>query len=131
MKLLLRKGKDCLIPADEESIEAYQKMDPEVIVEYKKSRNVQFHKKYWALLNAVMPNQSHFKSVQNLHEAIKYRAGLYETVFTLKGEKLIVTKSIAFSKMDEIEYTAFFSHAVDAALELTDEKAVEDILRFI
>jgi len=122
-----------LIPVTDDGVGAVKKMHhgQHVFVEYKPKRNYKFHKKLFALLNAVLPNQAHYKTADNLLEAVKYRAGQYETVFTHKGEQFIKTKSIAFHAMDEFEFEQFFSFAVDVCLELVGEDAVNDILRFI
>lgn len=126
----IREG---LCPVTDEGAEAINKiaLHDRVFMEYKPKRNYKFHKKYWSLLNAVFPNQKHFKTVDNLHEAVKYRAGYYETIIPLKGEPFIKTKSIAFHSMDEHQFEMFYSNALDVCVELTDERAVQEIIRFM
>jgi len=133
MILELVRTENGLVPITDEGAAAVKKVNIgfSIFVEYKPRRNMQFHKKYWALLNTVFPNQSHYKTVDNLHEAIKYRAGYYETIIPLKGEPFLVTKSISFGSMDASEFEKFYSNAIDACLELVGDDALNDILRFI
>lgn len=133
MTLELSRTEHGLVPVTDEGVEAVKKiaMYDHIFVEWKPKRNYKFHKKYWALLNAVFPNQEHFKSVQNIHEAVKYRSGQYETVIPLKGEPFIVTKSISFHSMDEHEFEGFYNMAHQVCCELVGDDAIEDIFRFI
>jgi len=132
MLLNLKKIENALIPCDEDTVRAFNKLKiyDEIYVEYKPRRDMKFHKKYFALLNAVLINQEHYKSVDNIHEAVKYRAGYYETIIPLTGEPFIVTKSISFHTMDGMEFESFYNVAIDICVELTDDEAVEQIIRF-
>ena len=133
MIIELVKTKHGLIPVTDDGVKAVKKIHEgiHVFMEYKPRRNYDFHKKYYALLNAALPNQSHYKTIKNLHEAIKFRAGVYETIIPHKGEPFMVSGSIAFHAMDAFEFEQFFSSAVDVCLELVGDEAVNDILRFI
>ncbi len=133
MQLQLARTEHGLIPVNDADVEAIKNLSlgTHIVVEYKPRRNVKFHRKYFALLNAVLPNQKHFKTVDNLNEAVKYRAGHFETIFTLGGQEIIKTKSIAFHTMDEEAFGAFYKHALDVCVELVGEDAINDILRFI
>ena len=133
MILNLVRTKEGLVPIDDASVKSIQKLSigSDIFAEFKPRRNMKFHKKYFALLNAVILNQKHFKSVDNLHEAVKYRAGYCETIFGLNGESFIKTKSISFHTMDGMEFESFYSVAIDVCIELTDEEAVEQIIRFL
>jgi len=132
MILHIRKTSDRLVPCGEESVKVFNKLknDDEIYVEYKPRRNYKFHKKYWALLNAVLINQEHFKTVDNIHEAVKYRAGYYETIFTFNGESFIKTKSISFHTLDNMEFESFYDTAIDVCVELVGDESVEQIIKF-
>lgn len=127
------KGINGLVPCDEETVKLYNKMDyeEEINPDYKPRRNMKFHRKYWALLNAVIINQEHYKTVDNLHEAIKFKGGYYETVIPLDASPFLVTKSIAFHSMDAQEFEDFYSVALDECLKLVGEDAINDIIKFI
>jgi len=121
-----------LSPVNDDDVKAIKKLEigEHVFMEYKPRRNMKFHKKYWALLNAVIHNQQHYKNSSNLHESVKYRAGYFETMIPLKGEPFVKTKSIAFHSMDGNEFDKFYSVAIDVCVELVGDNAVEEIIRF-
>ena len=132
MLLQLVRTEAGLVPVDDKSVEAIKKVKIgyDIFAEYKPRRSMKFHKKYWALLNAVLINQEHYKTADNIHEAVKYRAGYYETIFTLGGDKFIKTRSIAFHSMDNMEFEAFYNTAIDVCVELVGDDAVEEIIKF-
>ena len=121
------------MPHDDEGVKVTQKIEvgDTILVDYKPRRNVKFHRKLFALLNAVLPNQSTYKTVDNLLNAVKLQAGHFDIVVSHKGEQIYVAKSISFSSMDEVEFDMFYSKALDVAIELTDEEAVNEIVKFL
>lgn len=133
MLLHLKRIKEGFIPLDDESVKATLKIKvgDEVFMEWKPKRNYRFHKKYFALLNAVILNQEHYKTVDNLHEAIKYNAGYFETIIPLDGQAFLKTKSISFYTMSADDFESFYSVAIDECLKLVGDEALEDILRFL
>ncbi len=126
MQLLLLRTPSGLLPHDEASVNAVKKIPIGecILSDWKPKRNIKFHEKYFALLNAVLVNQSHYKTIGLLHEAVKFRAGYFETLITHKGEKFLKVKSIAFHSMDEVEFNMFYQRALDVCVELTDKEAV-------
>lgn len=137
MKLFFIKSQGgVLIPADSECIDNMQKVKngDTIMIEYKPKRNYQFHKKAFALLNLVLQNQDHYKTVENILEVVKFRAGYFETIITHTGKKHYKTKSISFSEMDNLEFEEFYSKIIDVAFELTGllKKDIEkEILSFM
>lgn len=133
--ITLAKREDRLIPIDDESVKLFNSLDvgQEISFEYKvkKQRSYQYHKFYFAMLKSVLQNQSHYKTIDNLHEAVKFRAGLYETIIPLKGESFIKTKSISFDKMDKQAFDEFMKEAKTVCVELVGDEALEEILRFL
>ena len=121
MKLTFIKTQTGLIPDCDETREILNKVKngDGIILDYKPKRNYLFHKKLFALLNLIFQNQNHYKSIDNILEIVKFRAGYYETIVTHKGKKHYKTKSICFSKMDNLEFEKFYSEIIDVALELT------------
>lgn len=129
----LKKIENALIPCDEESVQWFNKIKigDEVVVNQVKGRNMKFHRKYWKLLEAVVLNQDHYKTKENLHEAIKYKAGYYETIVPLNGSPFLKTKSIAVGSMTADDFAEFYEVALDECVALVSEDAVNEILRFI
>lgn len=132
MLLNLVRTENGLVPIDDASVKAVSKIKEgyDIFCEYKPRRSMKFHKKYWALLNAVLINQEHYKSVDNIHESVKYRSGYYKTVIPLQGDPFIVTESIAFHSMDNAEFESFYNTAIDVCVELVGDEAVEQIIKF-
>jgi len=125
-----------LVPANDETFERVKKMPigESVFVEYKPRRNYKFHKKFFSLLNYVFDNQEHYKSIDNLLEMYKFKAGYFETIITHKGAKHYKAKSISFHSMDNEEFEKFYSSAIDTSLELIslNRKELEDtVLRYL
>lgn len=133
--LTFKKLKDRIIPADEETISFFNSLQVGSIfhIDYKekKQRALKYHKKYWAMLKVVMQNQEHFQTKDNLHETVKYRAGIYRTVIPYVGEPFIVVGSISFDKMDNAQFEAFMVKAKDVCVELVGDDALDEILRFL
>ena len=121
MKLTFIKTQNGLIPDCEETIEALKKIEngQGIIIEYKPKRNYKFHKKLFALLNLIYQNQEHYKSIDNILECVKFRAGYYESIITHHSKVHLKTKSISFDEMDNLEFEKFYSKSIDVALELT------------
>lgn len=135
MILTLKKLEQGFIPIGDDTVKVFNSLNVgnELSFEYKpkKQRSYQYHKFYFAMLKAVLGNQEHYKTIDNLHEVVKFRSGHYETIIPLKGEPFIVTKSIAFNKMDKLQFDSFMRHAKDVCVELVGDEALEEILRFL
>ena len=133
MLLNLKKTPSGLIPVGDESVKAFNKIkvDNDIFTEWKPRRNMKFHKKYFALLNAVIHNQEHYKTVNNLHESIKFKSGYFETIIPLNGQPFLITKSIAFHSMDAEAFENFYSVALDECLLLVGDDALSEIIKFI
>jgi hypothetical protein len=136
MTLEFVKSDGKLIAANDETYERVKKMPvgESVFMEWKPKRNYKFHKKLFSLLNYVFENQEFYKSIDNLLEAYKFRAGYFETIVTHKGVKHYKAKSISFHSMDGDEFEKFYSSAIDTSLELIpmDRKELEDtVLRYL
>ena len=92
----------------------------EILLDYKPKRNIKFHRRLFALLNLIFQNQNHYKSIDNILEMCKFKAGYFETIITHKGEKIhYKTKSISFDEMDNASFEEFYKKCIDVALELT------------
>jgi len=120
MLLRLIKSSNGFIPADDETHEALKSvaMGNDIFVEYKPRRNYGNHKRLFSMLKIVFDNQSHYRSIDNILEICKFRAGYFDTIVMHNGEKHYKTKSISFFTMDEDEFKKFFSSCIDTCLEL-------------
>ena len=131
MKLLLKRIDNHFIPSSDESVEVFSKVkqNEEILVDFKKHRNVGNHNRLFSMLKGVVHN-SDYKSVDNLLDTIKLKSGHFETIVTHKGEILYVPKSINFASMSEDKFKEFFSSAIDVVLEFTKEEDINSILRY-
>ena len=108
MKFLAVKRLSGLQPIDEAGETAMRKMGlGEVLtVEVKRPRNVRFHAKFFAMLQLILANQDHYKSLEDLLDVCKLRTGHCRTIQTKQGE-VRIPESISFATMDDTEFADF------------------------
>lgn len=79
-----------------------------------KARNLQFHRKYFALINCAweyLPERAvnHFATSEQFRKTCEIAAGHCERVYSIaRREWLEVPKSIAFDKMDGLEFDELY-----------------------
>lgn len=83
-----------------------------VELKLKRPRNLQQHRLFWKLMQTVYENQEHYKSADEVCVAFKFACGLTDSIKTARGV-IQVPKSIAFAKMDQVQFGEFFKKAVD------------------
>lgn len=86
------------------------KLDALVVCEVRRPRNLDHHRKWWALMNVIAENVPHM-TPDLLCEIIKIRIGHVDVWGSPKGDVLI-PKSISFSSMDQTAFEAFYDRAV-------------------
>lgn len=107
-----------------------------VRVTIRRPRNVQHHRKFFALVNAIFPHQDLYPTEEMLLAAIKVALGYGDSVKLPDGRTIIIPSSISFAKMDQKAFEAFYDRALTLILgkilpgvgkeEL--EREVDDIL---
>ena len=112
VKILVSRKLAGLYPVDETGEAVIRKfnMGEVVSVDVTRPRNLAFHRKLFAMLNIVLDNQDHFKSVDDLLEVCKLRTGHCHTVLTKAGE-VKITDSISFAAMDQDAFNNFYNRA--------------------
>jgi hypothetical protein len=122
MKLKLLNTRAGLVPLYDEDFDEKKKLTigGEYLAEIKLLRNLSFHRKYFALINAAWAMQSeaitqHYKeSIDAFRKSVEVAAGYYDEVYSLtRGEWLQVPKSIAFNAMDEAEFNTLYERVKD------------------
>lgn len=117
MKILCQKTLGTLRPADDASRNALTKIKngDYVTVEVKRPRNSKMHRLYWALISLVWENldQERYPSAEDLHAAVKIATGLRTTIVLPDGTHGFIPGSIAFHKMTQDEFTAFYDRVCD------------------
>jgi hypothetical protein len=108
-------GRQCLVPAcrDAEEWLGKTKLHQGVLIDPRRPRNIQHHRKLFALLNLAVDNwpEDQPTTVEALLGAIKLSTGHYETITTAKGTYRI-PKSINFESLDQSAFEPFYEKAV-------------------
>ncbi len=129
MKINLVKHEGVLKPAlDDDKAKLSKSFTEGDIVEVtiKKNRNAKFSAKYWCLIGLVFESLPEnfclhlegdfyipIPTKEMLHYQIKLKSGLYEKIKTWGGHEAIQVKSVAFDKMDDLEFSAFYDKTFD------------------
>lgn len=97
-----------------------------IAVEWKRPRNIHFHRKFFALLNhgfeAWEPGDVEYKGQRIAKNFEQFRndlvvlAGWYDMSITLKNEPRFTAKSISFGSMDQDEFERLYNAVVDVLL---------------
>lgn len=116
-RFLAQKHFGSLRPADEAGAEALRKIanGKLVTVEIKQSRNLQHHRLFWALMTTVWNNLEHerYPTVEDFAGAVKICLGLRTRIELPNGTVGFIPGSIAFHKMDQAEFSAFYNRVCD------------------
>lgn len=116
-------------------------------VEFKRPRNYERHKKYFALLNigfdAFEPNQYHKgvqvdKNFERFRKDVIIQSGHYDVVVNLNGDLRLEAKSISFGNMSQEEFEDLYNKSVNVILQkvLTNytkadlDHVVDQVIRF-
>lgn len=136
MKLLVKKTNSGLKPMYDSDYEVYSKipLGEEFEIDYKKARNLKFHKKFFALIKLAFENQEQYRLLDELREDLTIQAGYYyEHTNFITGEIKMRAKSISFSSMDNTEFTKLYDGVKTVIIEwlkITDEDIKENIEQF-
>lgn len=123
MRCIFEKGPgDVLVPVDENAkkLVASSRPGDGFSVEAKKSRNIKFHRLFFALLNFAFdmwdpPEDRQYrgqriqKNFERFREEVLILAGHFEPVYSLDGSLKLEAKSIAFANCDEHEFKEVYS----------------------
>lgn len=115
MKFVCHKKGNILTPVGVVGEEALA-MVPDggmVLVEMTKPRNPAHHAKFFALLNLIYKNQSHYRTQDEMLDAIKVYVGHCDFMYLRDGSTVARPKSISFAKMDQLAFNDFYARVVD------------------
>lgn len=121
MKLNLLCTQQGLVPMYDEDYDLKKrlKIGQTYVADVKVARNVGFHRKYWALLNAawsLLPERTSngFRSLEGFRSYVIVAAGFYELYFNPRLKEFVeVPRSISFEKMDEVEFSELYDRSKD------------------
>jgi len=98
-------------------------------IETWKERNVTNHRRFFALLNRtiyLLPDEPEYDKLRNidyLRKELMILIGQVDTHITMKGELILIPKSISFKSMDDVEFNRIY--------HLCTEKIVRTFLKDI
>lgn len=136
MKIQVIKTISGLRPAYDSDYESFKKIPLNEIIEieYKKQRNIRFHRKLFSLLNLAYSNQNMFDNLEDMRYCLMLECNLSEIkVNKLTGEIFKVPKSLQFNKMDEIEFNEVYNTIKQYICEwlgVTNEQINEEIEQY-
>ena len=121
MKIALIKGLDNKFSiAYDSDYELAKKIKPNEVYEfeYKKTRNIKFHRKFFALVNLCFSNQESFNNIEHLRKELIICAGHYELIFDLEsGTQKKEALSISFASMDETAFNTLYNDVLNVICE--------------
>lgn len=133
MKVRLQKvSRGILVPEDDAAEKLVDKMKVGQVIyaDFKRQRNIQFHRKYFALLNFAYSHwePAHLadpkwegvkplKSFNRFRKDLAILSGIYEATYRVDGSVRIEAKSISFGRMSEEEFEELYSNTIDVILE--------------
>ena len=124
MKLIVKKSYLGLVPASRgefDKLELAKFVDGELYeVDIKKKRNIQFHRKFFALINICYENQEYYKDIEDLRKQLIIDAGFKREVVTHHGEIKTEALSLSFSSMDEIQFEDVYNKVLTEVMLLLD-----------
>jgi hypothetical protein len=86
-----------------------------VLCDVKQPRNIQHHRKFFALLNTVWQASGEWATVEDLLVELKIKLGVTKDVAIIEsGEIVKIVGSISFAAMDQIEFDKFYERAIQA-----------------
>ena len=118
MKAVFKKTETGILTFCNDSLALFDKVpdDSMVMVEYKKKRNYENHKRFFAFLDIAFDLQEFYEEKEHLRIALQMIAGHYEALIIIgkDGEPSThyTPKSIDFSAMDEIEFRDMFGRCI-------------------
>lgn len=87
-------------------------------MEWARPRNGQHHRKFFALLHLIAENSEVYDTTEKALVAVKLVTGYADPFIDPKtGELVQLPRSIAYDAMDQDEFDAFYSSAVDGVLK--------------
>lgn len=124
------------LPDDELALESIKRGEI-VTVNITRSRNSQFNRKFFALLNIVVENTDYLNTDQILH-LLKLKLGHYDEVISTNGKVVYIPRSISFAKMSPDEFNKFYNQSITIILrdfltnwhEANIDKAINQVVVF-
>lgn len=135
MKILVRNTIEGLVPLFDEDYDNKKKLKlgQDYKVQITKARNIDFHRKYFALINTgwefLNEEQAKFfhNSREGFRKSVQIAAGYFEKVYSInRGEWIEESISISFDSMDEFEFRELYQKVRDIIFTLIERNVTEE-----
>lgn len=127
MEFIAIKTASGLRPAFDSDFEIYSKIkigDP-IKITFKKVRNLEFHRKYFALINCAWQYQNekttnHFKcNIELFRKTVEISAGHCDMIYSISRKEWVeIPKTISFSSMDNNEFSELYERVKDVIFNI-------------
>ena len=88
-----------------------------VLCKITQPRNIEFHKKFFALIKMVYQNQEHYNNMEKLRKDLIISAGFFDEHITIWGETIQTAKSISFGSMNEETFQELYNRVLDEIIK--------------
>lgn len=122
-------------PAYDSDIELSKKikLNEVYVYDFKKPRNYEFHKKFFALVNMVFQNQEQYTNIEHLRKDLIIESGNYDLRYDFLGVEIREAKSISFSSMDDIMFSELYNSVIDVIIKyfhFDKQEIIENIEKY-
>ena len=134
MKLLVINTPRGLVPLGDDDYEEKRKLKlgETYSVEVKVVRNVDFHRKYFALIAYAWEflneqETERFKNKENFRKYIEISAGHCDVIFHPRLQEFVeIPKSIAFAKMDNTAFSDLYGRVKDVIFSIIGDRVTQE-----
>ena len=133
MKLLVVSTPRGLVPLGDDDYEEKKKLKlgQTYSVEVKVARNVDFHRKYFALISYAWEflneqETERFRTKENFRKYVEVAAGHCDVIFHPRLQEYVeIPKSISFGKMDNAEFSDLYRRVKDVIFSIIGNRLSE------
>lgn len=134
MKLLVINTPRGLVPLGDDDYEEKKKLKlgQTYSVEVKVARNVDFHRKYFALISYAWEflneqETERFRTKENFRKYVEVAAGHCDVIFHPRLQEYVeIPKSISFGKMDNAEFSDLYQRVKDVIFSIIGNRVTQD-----
>ena len=134
MKLLVVNTPRGLGPLGDDDYEEKKKLKlgQTYSVEVKVARNVDFHRKYFALISYAWEflneqETERFRTKENFRKYVEVAAGHCDVIFHPRLQEYVeIPKSISFGKMDNAEFSDLYQRVKDVIFSIIGNRVTQD-----
>lgn len=134
MKLLVVNTPRGLVPLGDDDYEEKKKLKlgQTYSVEVKVARNVDFHRKYFALISYAWEflneqETERFRTKENFRKYVEVAAGHCDVIFHPRLQEYVeIPKSISFGKMDNAEFSDLYRRVKDVIFSIIGNRVTQD-----